>query len=449
MVWVGALHFGVPPEPCYSDGLPAHILGQLTFGVGYLILYLLAGATLDRNGLALSLFGNAAVVCSAALVILTINRRRRHWAGCQRLFWDTFAAGMAIWILGHIGWSYAEIVGPRPGWLAWHTVFSLSGGAAPLLALVARPQRGVRQHATGAVGVDVASYGLLTGFVYAYFVLIPDVTNGAVATGALLTSVQVFRFVLMGGMCTAAFVTRKTAWGPTYRRLAIGVTIGAVLRMATSSAIADGRYHVGTFYDFAWIVPYLFYAWAASEAPASPDVAETDDAEDRPSGLTFAMLSAMPVLLIPAIGYAAAPLVSADPEAASFRALLTGMATVGGLGLLTLRLVVQRGQLKRADAWARLLVAATEQTGDLIVIARADGSVESRERRVPARGGVQPPRALVAQVSAAARDSPRDVPRPHSVRAPQSRRLARYAAPTPARRFDVRLVVHRRRAAQR
>jgi PAS domain S-box-containing protein len=351
-------------------------LGQLTFGLGYLVLYLLAGVTLDRNGLALSLFGNAAVVCSAALVILTINRRRKHWAGCQRLFWDTFAVGMAIWILGHLGWSYTEIVGRSPGWLAWHTVFSLSGGAAPLLALVARPQRGVRQHATGAVGVDIASYGLLTGFVYAYFVLIPDITNATAANRALLTSVQVFRFVLMGGMCIAAYVARKTPWGPTYQRLAIGVTIGAILRMATSSAIADGRYHVGTFYDFAWIVPYLFYAWAASEAPASPDVAETDDAEHRPSGLTFAMLSAMPVLLIPLIGYAAAPLVSGDPEAASFRALLTGMATVGGLGLLTLRLVVQRGQLKRADTWARLLVAATEQTGDLIVIARADGSVE-------------------------------------------------------------------------
>ena len=414
-------------------------MGQLTFGVGYLILYLLAGATLDRNGLALSLFGNAAVVCSAALVILTINRRRRHWAGCQRLFWDTFAAGMAIWILGHIGWSYAEIVGPRPGWLAWHTVFSLSGGAAPLLALVARPQRGVRQHATGAVGVDVASYGLLTGFVYAYFVLIPDVTNGAVATGALLTSVQVFRFVLMGGMCTAAFVTRKTAWGPTYRRLAIGVTIGAVLRMATSSAIADGRYHVGTFYDFAWIVPYLFYAWAASEAPASPDVAETDDAEDRPSGLTFAMLSAMPVLLIPAIGYAAAPLVSADPEAASFRALLTGMATVGGLGLLTLRLLVQRGQLKRADAWARLLAAATEQTGDLILIARADGSVEYANDAFQRAVGFNRRELSSLKFPQPLETPPRDVPRPHSVRAPQSRRLARYAAPTPARRFDVRL----------
>jgi PAS domain S-box-containing protein len=348
-------------------------LGQLTFGLGFLILYLLAGAALDRNGLALSLFGNTAVVCAAGLVILAIYRRRRQWAGCQRLFWDTFAVGMAIWILGHIGWAYTELV-ERPGWLAWHTVFSLSGGAAPLLALVARPHRGVRQHATAAVGVDVASYGLLTGFLYAYFVLIPDINNASLANRALLTSVLVFRFVLMAGMCIAAYIARNTAWGPTYRRLAIGVSIGALIRIETSTAIADGTYHIGSFYDFAWIAPYLFYAWAASEAPASPEA--ESEAEERPSGLTFALLSTMPVLLIPIIGYASVPLGSTDPENASFRALLTGMATVGGLGLLTLRLVAQRGQLRRADAWARLLGAATEQTGDLIVIARADGSVE-------------------------------------------------------------------------
>ena len=46
-----------------------------------------------------------------------------------------------------------------------------------------------------------------------------------------------------------------------------------------------------------------------------------------------------------------------------------------GLGLLTLRLVVQRGELQRSDARARLLSAATEQTGDLILITGAQGSV--------------------------------------------------------------------------
>ena len=184
---------------------------------------------------------------------------------------------------------------------------------------------------------------------------------------------QVFRFTLMAAMCVMAVVARDTEWGPTYRRLAIGTTAGAFLRLVTNGAIADGTYHVGSFYDAAWIVPFLTYAWAVRAAPASPEV---DSADDRTSVVTFALLSAMPVLLIPIIGYAAPPLRSSDPEGTAFRALLTGMATVGGLGLLTLRLVVQRGQLQRADSLARLLGAATEQTGDLILIARADGSVE-------------------------------------------------------------------------
>jgi PAS domain S-box-containing protein len=50
--------------------------------------------------------------------------------------------------------------------------------------------------------------------------------------------------------------------------------------------------------------------------------------------------------------------------------------TVGGLGLLTLRLSVQGGELQRRDARLRLLAAATEQTADLILITRADGTFE-------------------------------------------------------------------------
>jgi PAS domain S-box-containing protein len=53
--------------------------------------------------------------------------------------------------------------------------------------------------------------------------------------------------------------------------------------------------------------------------------------------------------------------------------LLTSLMTVGGLGLLTLRLSAQADELQRADARLKLLAAATEQTGDLILITRADG----------------------------------------------------------------------------
>ena len=215
-------------------------LRQLTPGLGFLVLYLVAGATLDPNGLALSLFGNAAIVSAAGLALFFILRRRHDWAGCQRLFWDTIAAGLGIWLLGHFGWAYGELVERHPVWLEWHTVFSLSGGLGPLLALIARPHKGVRQHATAAAGVDIASYGLLAGFVYACFVLVPEATTGGNPNGPLLVSVQVFRFALMAGMCGAAWIARDTPWGPTYSRLAIGVTIGAVLRIFTSYAIAGG-----------------------------------------------------------------------------------------------------------------------------------------------------------------------------------------------------------------
>jgi two-component system NtrC family sensor kinase len=49
---------------------------------------------------------------------------------------------------------------------------------------------------------------------------------------------------------------------------------------------------------------------------------------------------------------------------------------VAGLGVLTLRLSLQSGELQRADARVRMMAAATEQTGDLILITRGNGVVE-------------------------------------------------------------------------
>jgi two-component system, NtrC family, sensor kinase len=80
--------------------------------------------------------------------------------------------------------------------------------------------------------------------------------------------------------------------------------------------------------------------------------------------------------MIPLVGYGTLyvqPLGAADD---SFRALLTSVMTVAGLGLLTLRLAAQGGELERAGARMRLLAAATEQTGDLILITRSDGRFE-------------------------------------------------------------------------
>jgi hypothetical protein len=85
---------------------------------------------------------------------------------------------MALWIIGHLGWAFEDLVLKQQSWLRWHTVFSLCGGIGPLIALFARPHRGVRSEAVSSVGVVLASYGLLAVFIYSYFVLIPGITPG-------------------------------------------------------------------------------------------------------------------------------------------------------------------------------------------------------------------------------------------------------------------------------
>nr|MDQ3348850.1 response regulator [Acidobacteriota bacterium] len=189
----------------------------------------------------------------------------------------------------------------------------------------------------------------------------------------LLTLVQVNRALLFLAMLTVMLVARRTPWHRAYTSLALGTGIGFFLRIVTSLAIMRGQYQTGTLYDMAWIAPFLCYAGAALLAPDSP---KTSGTVELPSRAIHPAVVALPVFLIPLVGYSALYLQPLGGTGDSFRALLTGLVTVAGLGLVTLRLAAQGGELQRVDARMRLLAAATEQAGDLILITRADGGVE-------------------------------------------------------------------------
>lgn len=349
-------------------------MNYLSIGLGYLIVYAAIGAALAGFPTIRSVYGAIGLLLPAASIVIVILKRRRHWAGCQRLFWDTIAIGMVLWSIGHIGWAFGELVLKRPSWLQWHTLFSLCGGAAPLIALAARPHRGVRAELTQRTALDIASYGLFSAFFYSYFLMVPSVLpedrNAAQVT--LLVIAQIIRFAMLVGLGICAWRARRTVWGSTFGTLAAGVAIGFVLRIDTSLAILSGSYQTGTLRDLAWVVPFLFYLLAALEAPRSP--LEEDITALRPP--VPLAVSAAPVILIPVIGYGWLQFVSIGASGDSFRMLLTSLLTVGGLGLLTLRLAAQGDALQRSDAKTRLLVAATEQTGDMILITRADGAFE-------------------------------------------------------------------------
>jgi PAS domain S-box-containing protein len=342
-------------------------------GLGYLALYAAAAVGLRGYPSVLGGLGTLGLLLPAVAVCAIILRRRGEWIGCQRLFWDVFAVGMALWVIGHVGWSYGAVVEGRISWLQWHTVFTVCGGIAPLIALFTRPHRGPRPEAVGAVSLVLSSYGLLAVFIYAYFVLVPSlVLAERDAQQALLSVVLMNRLALVAAFVLAWRVGRRTPWRATYTYLALGVTLGLLFRTIASVAIARGDYVSGSLYDLAWAVPFACYACAAVVAPAS----RVTSGVDVPSVPMPAVVSAVPVFLIPLIGYGALSLQPLDAHGDAFRALVTGLMTVAGLGLMTLRLASQGDELQRTDARLRLIAAAMEQTGDLVLITRWTGEVE-------------------------------------------------------------------------
>jgi PAS domain S-box-containing protein len=347
----------------------------LAFAVLYALVFLGAGALLSAHPYARVVVADGLLILLVLAVCAVIFRRRREWEGTHLLFWDAAAAGYLLWCVGEVGFTLTSVTSHR-SWVQWHTMFSLCGGIGPVVALLARPHRGARKSDTWAIGIDLASYATLMGFVYAYFIMVPSVVpaDGRPSPQTtLLALVQLQRLILFGGLAACAWYARATVWRTTFMVLAGATGVGFLLRLVTSGAIDSGRYYEGSIYDLAWIVPFMGYLWAALESPSSLREVEAS----APRGQwRLAVVSAAPVLLIPTIGFGLLRVQPIGDPGDSVRLLLTIMSMVAGLGLLTLRLSVQSGELARADAQMRLLAAATEQTADLILITDATGRFE-------------------------------------------------------------------------
>jgi PAS domain S-box-containing protein len=361
-------------------------LAYPVFGAIYVVVYLATAAALAPWPVARTII-SAGLLAGLALAVAAVALwRRRSWDGVQRLFWDVFTVSQILWAIGELGFMYGELVEGRPSWVRWHTMFSLCGGIGPLVAIIARPDRGVRKRATAAIAIDLASYGLLASFIYAYFVMVPSLLPATreQVESVLLALVQTHRLLLVAGFAVGYWLARDREWRNTYWRILAGTSAGFVLRLITNRAIANDHYYSGSVYDLAWIVPFLAYIWAAVEAPASPvESGETLGRSEAPS----TALSAIPVLGIPLLGYSLLWLAPLGGQGDAFRILLTTVCSAGGLGLLTLRLSVQTGELHRADERLKLLAAAVEQTGDLIIITTPDARVEhANEAAVRALG---------------------------------------------------------------
>ncbi len=358
-----------------------------TFALGYLALYGLAGWSLGGHPYARFVLGTVGVAVPAVALVVVVLLRRRRWSGCQRLFWNVVAIGAALWLAGLAGWRYDAMAPSEAARLSWFTLFTLCGAIAPLVALFARPHRGVRAGSLPELGFDMAGYGLLALFIYTYFGLIPSLVGESDSPTTLFALLQANRLLQLGGVVAFAWTARRTPWRDTYLRLGAGVALVFLPSIAAGFAIAgtthpagflrdpgwSDAYPAGTLYDLAWIGLWICYAWAAAESPPAQGEPARVDVPSRPLPAVF---GAIPVFAVPLIGYSWLKGDSIGTVGDAFRGLLTSVVTVAGLGLVTLRLASQSGELQRADSRLKLLAAATEQTRDLILITRADSTIE-------------------------------------------------------------------------
>ena len=343
----------------------------------YAAIYLLA-AGLATGSPAIVWIRAAGPLLPALAAIAMIVWRRNDWQGAQSVFWTVIAAGLAIWSIGHIGFVRANLVhGTLPDWLDWHTTFSLvGGGAAPILAFVARPHRGRRPFAVTAITLDIASLAVLFLFVYGYFVLAPQIgTSPRIAEQSLQIVIVIQRLLVLGCVAAAWRSARGTGYARVFAGLLAALAVGFLFRTALSLQVMRDALPIASLpqavLDMAWIIPYFGWMWAAWAAPASADAAEPAVVEEVPW-----WPSALAVAAIPIIGYGVRLAYPLGDPVDEFRDLLTALATVVGVVLLSARLASQRGEVRRADARARLLAAAVEQTDSLVMVVRQDGTIE-------------------------------------------------------------------------
>ena len=345
-------------------------MGWLLSGIVYSTAYVAIGWLLRGHASLLGCFRACALLVPPMAGAYVIVRRRQTWRGCQWLFWATIAVGLAMSAVGLTGWAADELMFQRETWLAWPAVFALFGAIAPLFALLAQPHRGAREPIAATTAVDIAGLTVVTGFLYSFFVTAPS-TGAADAPISLQLVSEFQQALVVAGMLAAMWVARGTPWLSTYRRLALGAIVAFITLTLSNVSSGEGLYRSGFVYDFAWILPFAFFPWAASAAPESESAASAEaDREELVRPRPWVIFTA--VALLPFLDYGLRRLV---PDAASegFRDLSTAVTLISVLPLLVARIAAERAELQQAGSTTQLLADVIEQAQDLILVMTPDG----------------------------------------------------------------------------
>jgi PAS domain S-box-containing protein len=203
----------------------------------------------------------------AVAMCVGASRRGSRFA---RSFWLLTAAGISVWGVANIGWSYYEVVLLRePPDLSFVRFLFNTQEAFFAIAILLDQNQDSKQLDLGFV-LDAVQIVLVSLFVYVGLYYVPSLSLNA--HDALVQENTVANAEVIGVFVLAllrTFLTHSTESRKLYGGLSAYLAVYAVGTAIANYVQSIREIPTGTFYDLAWTLPMLWAAlWAASWKPA-------------------------------------------------------------------------------------------------------------------------------------------------------------------------------------
>jgi len=248
-----------------------------------------------------SLLGNSLQIVACFVAAAMCIGASRRGSGFTRSFWLLVAAGIGIWGVANIGWTYYEVVFHRePPELSFVRFLFDTQGAFFTIAMLLDQDQELTKLDFGFV-LDAIQIVLVFLFIYVGLYYVPSLSldsHGALVREYAIETAEVSAVFVLALLRT--YLTPSREFRKLYGGLAVYLAVYVVCSALANYLQAREETPTGTLLDLAWTVPLLWNAfWAATWKPAS---------EKQPAGalrtktlgetiLTNALFGVAPVLI--------------------------------------------------------------------------------------------------------------------------------------------------------
>jgi PAS domain S-box-containing protein len=249
-----------------------------------------------------SLLGNGLQILSSLVAAMMCFRAARKLTGFSHSFWTLVGFGMCMWGVADLGWTYYELflhAEPPPGSMI-RFLFHSHGMFFVMAIFLNQEKTHARVEFEEAL--DFVQIGIFFFLIYFGMYFLPALNLGA--RDALAREMTVVSCVDAGIILLAVVQWRRgvsTQARKLFGGLALYTLISAIGAHTAAAFQVVHQTPTGSWYDFAWTLPFLFGAfWAATWQPV-----ETHDPRRRVRAkslpeivLTNCMFAFLPLVIL-------------------------------------------------------------------------------------------------------------------------------------------------------